>query len=269
MTTEMLVPLDGSSLADMAVAHAAEIARRVDGSLHLVRVHAPLNTLVMPSDAPMLIPDPVLDDCIRSDAEEWLAQRARAVSTLNDIPVTYQLRVGIPEAEIVLAATERRSRLIVCTTRGAGGAATRWFGSVADGITRHAPCPVLAMSPEAAEQSVRLRSILALLDGSEASGAIIPHAAWLAHAFGVELDYLRLPPMPQHPAKAILDYIARTKPDAVALSTHGRGLSRVFLGGVADEVVRRSERPTLVFTPHNLPWTRIPEGKSFSNASAH
>ena len=256
MSRELLVPLDGSSLADEAVAHAAEIARRIEGSLHLVRVHTPLNMIVVPTDAAISIPDPVIDERIRVDAEEWLSRRARAVSDLNDVPVTAELRVGAPEAEIVLASSERRSRLVVCTTRGASGAASSWLGSVADSVIRHAKCPVLAMSPVAVKRDVCVRTVLVLLDGSEASGAIIPHAAWLAHAFGAEIDYLRLMPPPENPSAAILEYIARTKPDVVALATHGRGFTRLFLGGVADELVRTGDRPILVFRPHDIPWTK-------------
>lgn len=256
MSTELIVPLDGSPLADLAIPHAAEIARRIDGSLHLIRVHTPLSMTVVSSDAMVSIPDPVLDAKIRGDAEAWLAARARAVSVSSSVPVTYELRVGLPEAEVVLASAGRHAKLVVCTTRGAGSAATRWLGSTADSIVRHAWCPVLAMSPEAAARDVRFRSLLVLLDGSEASGAIIPHAAWLASAFDSTIDYLRLVPSPRHPAHAILDYTARTNPDAVALSTHGRGFLRLFLGGIADEVVRTCERPTLICRPHGLPWTK-------------
>jgi nucleotide-binding universal stress UspA family protein len=256
MPTELLVPLDGSSLADEAVAHAAEIARRIDGSLHLVRVHTPLNMLVVPSDAAISIPDPVVDEQIRANAEEWLSRRAIAVSDLNDVPVTAELRVGAPESEIVLAASDRRCRLVVCTTRGAGGAASSWLGSVADSVIRHAKCPVFAMSPVAVTRDVILHTVLVLLDGSEASGAVIPHAAWLAHAFDAEIDYLRLTPPPASPAAAIREYIARTNPDVVALATHGRGFTRLFLGGIADELVRTGNRPVLAYRPHDLPWTR-------------
>jgi nucleotide-binding universal stress UspA family protein len=256
MFSELLVPLDGSSLADEAVAHAAEIARRIKGSLHLVRVHTPLNMLVVPSDAAISIPDPVVDERIRADAAEWLSRREIALSALNDVPVTADLRIGSPETEIVLAAAERRSRLVVCTTRGAGGAASSWLGSVADSVIRHAKCPVLAMSPVAVKRDVVVRSVLVLLDGSEASAAIVPHAEWLAQAFGAEIDYLRLSPPPDNPVEAIRAYIARTKPDVVALATHGRGFTRLFLGGVADELVRTGDRPVLVFRPHDIPWTK-------------
>jgi nucleotide-binding universal stress UspA family protein len=256
MSAELLVPLDGSTLADEAVAHAAEIARRIGGSLHLVRVHTPLNMFVVPTDAAVSIPDPIVDERIRADAEEWLSRRARAVSALNDVPVSRELRVGMPEAEIVLASSERRSRLVVLTTRGAGGAASSWLGSVADSVIRHAKCPVLAMSPEAVKCDVHLHQVLVLLDGSEASSAIIPHAVWLAEAFAAKIDYLRLMPPPENPAVAIRDHISRTKPDVVALATHGRGFTRLFLGGVADELVRTGNRPTLVFRPHDISWTK-------------
>lgn len=262
--TELLVPLDGSALADAAVAHAAELARRVDGSLHLVRVYTPLSALVVPSDSIVSIPDPVIDGQLRADAEEWLGRRAAAVSNLNDLPVTFQLRVGTPEAEIVLAAAERRPRLIVCTTRGAGGAMTRWIGSVADSVIRHSSRPVLAMSPSAVKRDVTMRSVLVLLDGSEASASILPHAAWLGHAYGATLNYLQLASPVKNPLHAILEHIERTQPDAVALSTHGRGFSRAFLGGIADELVRKGERPVLVYRPHDASWTLRPAfGGSF------
>jgi nucleotide-binding universal stress UspA family protein len=261
MTNEILVPLDGSSLADTAIAHAAEIARRVDASLHLVRVHTPLNLAVLPTDAPIAIPDPVLDARLLTDEECWLEKRAESVSTLNDVAVTWEVRLGIPEAEVVLAAAERRSRLIVCTTRGTGGPARRWLGSAADSIMRHAGCPVLAMSPAAVARSVEIRKVLVLLDGSEASGSIVPHAAWLAHAFSAEIDYLRLTPPPHNPAQAILDHVSQTQPDAIALSTHGRGFTRLILGGIADELMRTAERPLLVYRPHDLAWDKPSGGR--------
>jgi nucleotide-binding universal stress UspA family protein len=269
MSTEILIPLDGSALADKAVAHAAEIARRVDGALHLVRVYRPLRTLVVPLESVVLIPDPVLDERLRAEAETWLVQRARSVSELNNIPVTYELRDGVPDSEIVLAAEERRSRLIVCTTRGGGGAVSQWLGSVADGVIRHAHCPVLVMSPSAVELPVRLHSVLLLLDGSEASGAMILHAAWLARAFDAELRYHQFTPPPEDPGHAILEHISRTNPDAVALATHGRGVSRLFFDGVADEVVRLGGRPTLVFKPRDLPWTHPREDWALTGASVN
>lgn len=52
-----------------------------------------------------------------------------------------------------------------------------------------------------------------------------------------------------NPTRAILERIALTDPDALALTTHGRGVSRVFMGSVADKLLRAGGRPTLCWKP--------------------
>ncbi len=50
-----------------------------------------------------------------------------------------------------------------------------------------------------------------------------------------------------HPATAILNEAAGGEYDLIALETHGRrGLPRLFLGSVADKVVRGASVPVLV-----------------------
>ena len=53
------------------------------------------------------------------------------------------------------------------------------------------------------------------------------------------------------PAKAILRHAGSV--DMVALATHGyRGLSRLFLGSVADKVIRSAQVPVLVVKPKKV-----------------
>jgi nucleotide-binding universal stress UspA family protein len=55
-------------------------------------------------------------------------------------------------------------------------------------------------------------------------------------------------------ADAILERIQASKANLVVMTTHGRGpLGRFFLGGVADEVIRRSTVPVLLVQPHEPP----------------
>jgi nucleotide-binding universal stress UspA family protein len=55
-----------------------------------------------------------------------------------------------------------------------------------------------------------------------------------------------------HPATAILRAAVPPRIDAVALETHGRhGLARLFLGSVADKVIRGASVPVLVHRPHH------------------
>ncbi len=304
MNTELLVPLDGSALADAAIPFAVSMARRLRGGLHLVRVHTPFVAFSTGADALAPIPDSALDERARQDARTWLIRRADSLRTSVDLPVTAELRVGSPVEEIVTAASDRRVQAIVCSTHGLGGWALRWLGSVADGVIRHAPgCPVLALSEAAVARPVDVRQVLTLHDGSGISDEILPHAAWLARAFGAQIELLRVvsPPwigdsltaltsgaedpfgvdafaesakaaldkvaarmrlegltvtstieMHMSPSRAILEHIDHTNPDVVALATYGRGLSRLFLGSVADKLLRAGGRPMLFFRPARI-----------------
>ena len=51
-----------------------------------------------------------------------------------------------------------------------------------------------------------------------------------------------------NPAAGILEFARQKRPDAVALTTHGRGgISRMLLGSIADKVVRAAHGPVLVY----------------------
>lgn len=53
-------------------------------------------------------------------------------------------------------------------------------------------------------------------------------------------------PVAEHVARAILDTARATGADAIALTTRGRGASRLFMGSVADKVLRGGGLPTLL-----------------------
>jgi nucleotide-binding universal stress UspA family protein len=52
-------------------------------------------------------------------------------------------------------------------------------------------------------------------------------------------------------ARAILDFAEQTAADLVALTTHGRGASRLILGSIADKVLRGSNLPVLIKRPRS------------------
>ncbi|MFI5312103.1 MAG: universal stress protein [Gemmatimonadales bacterium] len=311
MTRQLLVPLDGSALADSAIPLAVEIARRLDLGIMLTRVHSPIGILPSPPEMPTFIPSPEIDNRIREISEEWLKTKAAEVRHLGGLRVSSEFRAGDPANEIVALAAEQDAHAIVCSTHGVGGLAPHWIGSVADFVVRHASCPVLTLPPKAVVRSGAVAKVLVLLDGSEVSDAILPHAEWLAQAFNAEIELLsvvaptwladNLSPKDEDrfgvdayaatvkerldgiaaglrkkglrvrtvveiglsPTRTILDHIAHTNPDALALATYGRGFSRLFLGSVADKVLRSSGRPTLMLRP------RVEAGIRPEVSSAH
>jgi nucleotide-binding universal stress UspA family protein len=52
-----------------------------------------------------------------------------------------------------------------------------------------------------------------------------------------------------NPARAILEHLSEADPDLIAMGTHGRGFSRLFVGSVADKVLRGSGRAVLLQRP--------------------
>jgi universal stress protein A len=55
------------------------------------------------------------------------------------------LRTGVPDGEIAAVAQEWPADLIIIGTHGRGGVGHFFLGSVAEGVLRHAPCPVLTV----------------------------------------------------------------------------------------------------------------------------
>jgi nucleotide-binding universal stress UspA family protein len=53
-------------------------------------------------------------------------------------------------------------------------------------------------------------------------------------------------------ANAIVEFARGMSPSVIAMSTHGRGASRLFLGSVADKVLRASNVPMLVRRPSSV-----------------
>lgn len=299
MSDTILVPLDGSALAEASLPHAVELAKRLNGDVILVRIHAPAAAITGPMEMPMLVEDPGWDDRVRDDENAWLVSRARRLAADSGLKVESELRVGSPASQITSIAIDRNVRVIVTSTHGAGGFAPGWLGSVADAVVRHAPCPVLAICEPAIETPPTFATMLVLLDGSEFSDAILPETARFAVALGAEIELLRVVApawfnesmavassvqpdqsageltnrassdlelaaaalrnqglivstkviVGPNPAQSIIRHIAATRPGIVALATHGRGFSRLFLGSVADTVLREGGRPTLLVRP--------------------
>ncbi len=142
MYNRIIVPLDGSDLAEGAISEAVELARHVGERLVLLRVidatwisRYGLYGLAMEASS--------VDGILTADravATAYLdAMRTRLEST--GILVTSELREGRAADEIVAAA--RPGDLIVMASHGRTGAMRFAGGSVADDVARHAAVPVL------------------------------------------------------------------------------------------------------------------------------
>ena len=160
MFERIIVPLDGSKLAEQALPYATSLAREYGGKLFLVRVVGRSATSVAMaahsmSAGPSLLTAELLQETIdseRAEAEEYVkrmltrVRRARANGEA-------EVREGSPTAEIIDCAMRRRASVIVISSHGRGGIGRVMFGSIADQVLRSSTFPVLVIRAKAKVQA--------------------------------------------------------------------------------------------------------------------
>jgi nucleotide-binding universal stress UspA family protein len=144
MFTKILIPLDGSELAERALEPAFALAEKFEAEIILLRITLPEE---MPVSIPALIP---YDYGVRSTPSRPYMEEAEAY--LNRIQVDWitspvqvhpQVFSGPPPEIIVSTAREQNADLIVMSTHGRTGISRLVYGSVAEAVLRGSPVPVL------------------------------------------------------------------------------------------------------------------------------
>jgi nucleotide-binding universal stress UspA family protein len=89
-------------------------------------------------------------------AEQYLAKVRQGLEKLRppdpQFPCERRLAEGDPAAEIIGAAAETAADLIVMGTHGRTGLRHLLMGSVAEQVVRQAPCPVVTLKQESADE---------------------------------------------------------------------------------------------------------------------
>ncbi len=138
----ILVPLDGSPLAEKAVPHASEISARFGARVTLFAVVEAYQVSAQPGVVGPIISAQYNIDEDLARVREYLKTVAQGLRE-QGIDVITEVHQGDPAAEIVDYAKTIAADLIVMSTHGRSGI-RRWvYGSVADRVLRSANIPVL------------------------------------------------------------------------------------------------------------------------------
>ena len=138
MYKRVLIPLDGSALAEQALPHAIAQARHFQAELILLRVLEPF-----PHARGMSLGDL---ERIKQQASTWAREYLeRLAADVRQQGITVQAVTidGRPHVEIPQFAETNQVDLIVMSTRGQSGLSRWLMGSVADRVVRGATVPVL------------------------------------------------------------------------------------------------------------------------------
>jgi len=182
MFRSLVVPLDGSELAESALPYAVQLAHAADGALTLVRV--------------ALAPPPA-----RLDGADWEDAQAQAVQEaemyLNEVAAKLSTRVrvaphvayGRAPHEILAAVDQTGADAVIMATHGRTGLAHLMYGSVAEALLATSPVPVLLVharpgeAPSAPFDPATAR-IAVTLDGSDFAESAVHTAAGLVGVRG-------------------------------------------------------------------------------------
>jgi nucleotide-binding universal stress UspA family protein len=142
----ILLPTDFSECAAHAVPAAASLARLTGARIICLHVIEPIVPTV--GWTPVAEPLPVADisDQLEDSAARELPKIAAAPECAG-LDVEDQIAHGEAASEIVRVAGKRAVDLIVISSHGRTGWGRILFGSTAESVVRHAPCPVLVVKP--------------------------------------------------------------------------------------------------------------------------
>ena len=138
MYKRILLPLDGSPLAEQALPHAIALAEHYHSELILMRVLIPLPSPPTTTEAALQR----ATEEMAILAREYLDRVAADVQE-HGIPVQMVTIGGRPHYQIIQYAETNQVDLIVMCTRGQSGLSRWLLGSVSDRVVRGANVPVL------------------------------------------------------------------------------------------------------------------------------
>lgn len=239
---DILVPLDGSEVAQQALAVGASIARRTGGRLHLVTVQEPIPVAVTAEVGQYGVE---LERESRQQLTRYLTDTQEATRGTAGIPVEGELLDGMAADAIAEYADGHEIGLLVMTTHARKGLARWWLGSVADRLLRRTTIPVLLLPPRARPQPTEFHRILVALAGEADDAVLRPALALAALGSGVALRLIRvvppavpiMSPLPAYPRHGHPDWAKRE--EIAARATLARHAARLQGSGAraATEVI--------------------------------
>ena len=289
MFKRILVPLDGSNLAEGVLPYVKLLTKSLNTPAYLI----------------VCLMGPVQSTAGRNLQMATQAYLDAIANNLQNegLSVTSDVKTGYPASVIPEVAQDSQDWLIAMSTHGRSGV-TRWaLGSTADKVLHMTSSPVLLVRPKeqtAPIADASIQNIIVPLDGSPLAEQAVPSAIELAKSFKARIALLRVTPEPsdyyrpeamtrakflrisekvdnkaqdyltqarkrlspeqspsvsmklEHgdPASVILDISQRLPNSLIAMTTHGRsGINRWLIGSVTDRVVHHSVSPLLILRP--------------------
>ncbi|MEZ4674746.1 MAG: universal stress protein [Caldilineaceae bacterium] len=182
----IVIPLDGSPLAEEVFVHVKRLALPTKTELHLVGVLEAWRYAMVTSDLAMTD----LITYLRNDLQSYLAQQAHTLQQ-QGYSVAVHCRDGDAALTIIDVANAVGAQLIAMTTHGRSGVRRWTLGSVAERLIHETNLPVLLVRKETVSATT-IKRLLVPLDGSSLAEEALLHAVALAKSTGASLLLLHV-----------------------------------------------------------------------------
>lgn len=142
MFKTILVPTDGSELADKAAQAAAEFAQDTHGKIIALAVAEPYP--YSPLAEPAFLPDPAAYDKGVLELAETYVSKVKAAAEQAGVPCeTYTMLSADPAKEIIATASRHGCDAVFMASHGRRGIQRLLLGSVTQKVLAHSTLPVV------------------------------------------------------------------------------------------------------------------------------
>lgn len=195
MYERIVVPLDGSEIAEQVLPYVSLFAKAFGSEVELLRCIEPVSPEIAdPAHGVFL--DKVVESFL-ARARDYLGKVSEPIRR-SGVAVSCATFEGDPATKILDEAEKDASTLIAMSTHGRSGM-TRWvLGSVTSKVLQVTDNPMLVVHPQAgaAAGSIRLSNLIVPLDGSKVAEQILPHAVAVTKALAQKVVLVRVTPSP-------------------------------------------------------------------------
>jgi nucleotide-binding universal stress UspA family protein len=185
MYSRMLVPLDGSELAETVCVYAKELAGRLDLDIILLHVSGPASQSVLPMERAYI---EHIAETVNNQIKD--VQKKTSQGKAKPVTVTGELIVGHSAEEILSFAEKKSIDLILLGSHGRSGIQRWTIGSIAGKVMGATKLPVWLIKPGAPEEAPYdkwpRRTFIVPLDGSDLAESVLPHLEELVKQRGTE-----------------------------------------------------------------------------------
>jgi nucleotide-binding universal stress UspA family protein len=187
MFERALIPLDGSTIAEMALPYGSELAERLGSKLVLYHVCG------LEHEPQMNLHKVYLSSMADNIKRTLHLQRSEE----KENTVTTKVEPGEPRESICGVIEKNHIDIVIMTAIGSSGLVVgKMIGSVADHICRNVPVPVMLIKPNEKQQGEKkqhlINRILLTIDGSELSQRALPVAEELGARLNVPITLFQM-----------------------------------------------------------------------------